>query len=322
MSLRSLKPNIAAPVGLMISAVLILMGLHAGQLPLINPSRTTFQAQFSDASGLRSSDAVEVAGVVVGQVTDVAIKSNVVLVRFTVRDGIHLGTATRAAIKIGDLLGSKYLEIDPAGSGALSASAPIPLARTKPAYNVGAAFQDLTRVTQGLDTTSIAHAFDVLSGTFQNAPAQVSAAIKGLSALSHTVASRDASFRQLMAHAATATAVLDQRRNDVVQILTATNLVLKALQQRKQVVDQLLRNTANLASQLQGLVAEDGATITPALKKLSTVTAMLARHQGDLASMIANMSEYVGTFNNVVGSGPWFDVVIPRLPNSIAVQKR
>lgn len=322
MSLRTMRPKVAAPVGLLIIAVLILMGLHAGQLPLINPSRTTYSAQFSDASGLQSSDAVEVAGVVVGQVTNIAIKNNLVLVQFSVNKGIRLGTATTATIKIGDLLGSKFLEIDPAGSGRLSDSAVIPLARTKPAYDVAAAFQDLTKVAQGLDTTSIANALNVLSATFQNAPAQVRAAIQGLSALSHTVASRDATFRQLLSHAANATAVLDQRRGDVVQILSATNLVLQALQQRKDVVDQLLHNTVTLTSELQGLVTEDGPRLTPALKQLAVVTAMLKQHQGDIASTIANVSEYISTFNNVVGSGPWFDVVIPRLPNSIAVQKR
>lgn len=322
MSLQTLQPRVAAPVGLLVVAVLILLGLHAGQLPLIGPSRTTYEAQFTDASGLQSADAVQVAGVVVGQVTDVSIQGGAVLVRFTVDDGIHLGRATTAAIKIGDMLGSKYLDVEPVGTGRLAASAVIPVSRTKPGYDVAAAFQDLTTVVKGLDTTSLAHALDVLSGTFQNAPVQVRAAVQGLSALSHTVASRDASFRQLLAHAAGATAVLDQRRKSVAQILSATDLVLQALEQRKQVVDELLRNTVSLTTQLQGMVSEDGPSLTPALKQLATVTTMLEQHQGDIASTIANVSEYVATFNNVVGSGPWFDVVIPRLPNSIAVQKR
>jgi phospholipid/cholesterol/gamma-HCH transport system substrate-binding protein len=321
MSIRTVNPRLAAPVGLVLLAGLLLMGLHAGQLPFINPARNSYQAQFTDAGGLQASDAVQIAGVVVGRVTDVSIRSSSVLVDFTVDKGIHLVDETAAQIKIGNLLGSKYLELEPRGVGELGSS-PIPMARTTPAYDVATAFGDLARVEKQLDTQSIANALNVLSGSFQNSPAQIRAAVKGLSDLSHTIASRDVAFRQLLSHAATATGVLDQRRNDVVQILKASDLVLQALQQRKSVIDQLLRNTVSLTTQLQGLVAENQTTLTPALRQLADVAGMLEKHQGDIAATIANMDNYIRTFNNVVGNGPWFDVVIPRLPNSVAVEKR
>jgi phospholipid/cholesterol/gamma-HCH transport system substrate-binding protein len=321
MSIRTQNPRVAAVVGLVVLVGLLLMGLHAGQLPFINPDRNDYQARFLDAGGLKSSDSVQVAGVVVGRVNAVTINNASVIVHFSVDSDIHLGDRTTAAIKIGNVLGSKYLQVFPAGTANLGSTI-IPVARTTPAYDVATAFGDLAKVEEGLDTQSIAKALDVVSSTFNNSPAEIHAAMQGLSDLSHTIASRDAAFRSLLDHASAATGVLDQRRQDVVQILKAADAVLEGLQQRKAVVDQLLRNTVSLTTQLNGLVAENSATLTPALRKLAAVTSLLEAHQSDITSTIRNMSAYIATFNNVVGNGPWFDVLIPRLPNSVAVEKR
>ncbi|HET7690803.1 MAG TPA: MCE family protein [Nocardioidaceae bacterium] len=310
-------PRKIATYGLLVVTLVVLLGLRAGDLPFLNPARVTYQAELLDAGGLRVGDPVEVAGVRVGQIDRIDVEGDRVVVDFAVDKGVWLGEDTEAAVKVGSLLGAKYLDLDPRGESVLTRHATIPLDRTTPAYDVVTAFADLANVEARLDTASIAEALDTLSSTLRDSPAEVRGALRGLSRFSESVSSRDAQIKDLLRHAASTSAVLDRRKGDVTQLVGAADLLLAELQRRKDVIHQLLVNTHSLAEELDGLVADSRSTLTPALEQLDGVTALLVRHERDLRKVIVNVNAYGQTFNNVIGSGPWFDVVIPRLPNRV-----
>src|SRR5690242_5995985 len=69
-----------------------------------------FHADLADASGLSRGDLVQIAGVRVGKVTGITIRADHVRVDFDVHDA-SFGRETRAAVKVLNLLGSKYLEL-------------------------------------------------------------------------------------------------------------------------------------------------------------------------------------------------------------------
>lgn len=58
-----------------------------------------------------------IAGIKVGQIENVALAGDHVIVGFYLDNGIALGADTRAAIKLTTILGSRYLELSPAGEG-------------------------------------------------------------------------------------------------------------------------------------------------------------------------------------------------------------
>lgn len=314
------NPKWIATVGIVGCALVLALALRAGDMSLFRPAKTTYAAEFSDAGGLRAGDPVEVAGVVVGTVQEIDVDADHVLVEFDVDADIALGDRTLAGVKVGSLLGKKYLDITPEGGGRLESGATIPRARTTPAYDVVAAFEDLTDVAAKVDTEQLATSLDVLADTFRNSGPQVRTALRGLSRFSKVIASRDRQFAELLEHADTTAGVLDARRTDVVELVKASNLLLGELQQRKAAVRALLLHTTALAAELRGLVADNQKTLNPALRRLESVTRLLSSHQRDLRAIIRNSRNYISTFNNVIGSGPWFDVVIPRLPNSVRVE--
>ena len=83
---------------------------------------TSYQAEFSDASGLRVGNMVQVGGIRVGRVQDVALEdSNTVLVTFEVDNGVEFGTESRASVEVLNLLGEKYLDL---AAGRARASSP------------------------------------------------------------------------------------------------------------------------------------------------------------------------------------------------------
>jgi phospholipid/cholesterol/gamma-HCH transport system substrate-binding protein len=311
-------------VGLALAALLLLTAFNVDKLPLIGGG-TTYAAAFSEAAGLAPGDEVRIAGVKVGSVTGIGLDRDHVRVRFRVK-GAWVGDQTTAAIKIRTLLGRKYLELDPAGDGVLPAGGEIPVQRTTAPYDVLEAFAGLTDTVQAIDTRQLATAFDTVATAFRGTPAQVRSSISGLSALSRTIASRDAALRQLLARTRTVTAVLAARAGDFTALISDANLLLTELQSRRAVISALLTDSTALAVQLSGLVADNRARLAPALAQLHGVVALLNRNQANLDRGIALLAPFVRVFANTVGNGRWFDTYLQNLvvpgPPTVAAPRR
>lgn len=309
---RERNPVVIGAVGLGLIVALLAAAFNAQDLPLIGGG-TDYAAAFSEAGGLKPGDDVRVAGVKVGQVQSLDLEGDHVRVDFRVQDGVEFGTETGAAVKIKTVLGAKYLALEPAGPGQLRAGSEIPLDRTVSAYDVVQAFSDLATTTDQIDTGQLAVALDTVAATFKDSPADVKASLAGISRLSQTVSSRDSALRDLLAHADSVTAVLSDRSTQLTTLIDDGNALLTEIQSRRDVIHTLLVNTAALATQLTGLVADNRAQITPALQRLGDVLAVLQRNQDNLDHSIRLLAPFVRVFANNLGNGRWFDTYVQNL---------
>ena len=307
--LRERNPVAVGAVGLGIIAVLLLLAFNIQDLPLLAGNK--YSAAFSEAGGLKAGDEVRVAGVKVGKVASVGLEGSHVKVVFRVDRGTSLGRDTTASVRIKTILGQKFLALDPAGGGHLDKE--IPLSRTTSAYDVVEAFSDLTTTEERLDTDKLATSLDTISTTFKDSPADVRAALLGLSRLSATIASRDQALRQLLGHAHAVTQVLSDRNAQVASLLSDGNLLLQELSARRQAIHTLLVSTVTLSQQLTGLVRDTRADMAPALAHLKDVLGVLQKNQDNLDRSIKNLAPFVRVFANTLGNGRWFDTYVQNL---------
>jgi phospholipid/cholesterol/gamma-HCH transport system substrate-binding protein len=295
-------------VGSVFIASLMLLGYLAfniDKLPFA--AATTYTAAFDEVAGLRAGDHVRIAGIDVGKISAIDLEQQHVRVKFTVKKGVHLGSATTASIKIFTLLGNKYLEIDPGQGGTWPADKELPLRRTTAPYDVTQAFQDLASTAHGIDSAQLARSFDTIAATFRDSPPAVRDMLSGLSRLSQTVASRDQELRELLDHAAGLTGVLADRRAKLARLLGDGDQLLQMVRSRQHVINALLTHTADLSRELRGLVADNTTTIGPMLTHLHGVTTLLEQGQANLDESIQRL--FVWTRRNIdtIGGGPWFD---------------
>ena len=131
--------------------LVIAVGLNPDQL-VQRATAVRYQALFSDAGGLAVGNDVTVSGMKVGSVSQMALQHGDVLVTFTVKGSVQLGSATTAHIQTGSLLGQRMLTLDPAGSGTHASDAVIPVSRTSSPYSLSEAVGDLTSDIAGTDT--------------------------------------------------------------------------------------------------------------------------------------------------------------------------
>ncbi len=101
---------------------------------------TDYHVQLADASGLHKGNMVQVAGIRVGRVSGIHIGGDHVTVDVNVKDAT-LGDKTQASVQVLNLLGEKYLELTPKGSGKMDGGDTIPVSRTNGSYDIVATLE-------------------------------------------------------------------------------------------------------------------------------------------------------------------------------------
>ena len=310
---RERNPVKIGAVSLLIVLALLLMAFKADSLPLIGGG-DTYYAAFSDSSGIKPNDEVRIAGVRVGKVTDVALVDGHVEVSFRVDTGAKFGTQTNAEIKVKTLLGAMFLALEPKGPGQLSKGATIPTSRTRSAYDVVQAFSGLAERAQDIDLPQLTTSLNTLADATKDTPAALQSTLKGLSALSANVASRDAQLNTLLGNLKKVSGVLADRDQDIVTLMKDSDVLLRAVVARREAVHQLLVSTSKLSTELTALVVQSRADLKPALSNLQSVVDVLRKNQNNLDNSLRLMAPFYRVFTNVLGTGPWFDTWISNLP--------
>lgn len=274
----------------------------------------SYRAEFSDASGLRAGNMVQVGGIRVGRVQEVALQdSNTVVVTFEVDKGVEFGNDSRASVEVLNLLGEKYLDLQPAGEGQMAEDALIPRDRTEAAYDIVGVFGDLTTTTERIDTDQLKEALDVVADTTNQAAPEIEQSFRGIARLSQTVAERDDQIQALLTSSQRVTKVLAARSDDLVDLMKNSDLVFQEVKRRKEAIHLLLVNARDLADQLKGVAEDNQEQLAPALKEVDDLLSLLISKEKELKATLAALGPYVSILGNIIGTGPWFDAYASNL---------
>ena len=109
-------------VGMFVLAGLACLGylaINIGGLKLWSDNSYSLQARFSSVGNLNEGAAVRIAGVNVGMVSRIELDKEefVAIVSFNLDPDLVLDEDTLASIKSSGLIGDKYIELSPGGSG-------------------------------------------------------------------------------------------------------------------------------------------------------------------------------------------------------------
>lgn len=309
---RDRDPVRVGVAGLLLICLALVAGARAGDLPFVGGA--TYYAEFADLGGLKLGDPVLVAGVRVGQVTGIELANARVRVGFDVDGSADLGSETRAVIKVRTLLGAMFLALEPAGRGELDEGDVIPLSRTTAPYDVVEAFSGLSERAGAIDTGQLAASLTTLADLTRNTPEEFRGALRGVSGLARTVASRDAELERLLEDLARVSRALASRDDDIVALLDDADVLFRALVGRRAAIHELLVATADMSRVLTDLVADSRADLAPALQHLDAVLALLRKNEDNIEASLKAFAPFARLFANVAGNGPWLDGYIFNLP--------
>jgi len=153
----------------------------------------------------------------------------------------------------------------------------------------------------------------VLANEFSNTPADLKDAVHGLGRFSQTLNDRDTQLRTLLANANRTTKVLAQRSDEVVNLVANTNALLVELQTQSSALDRIFGNLTALAQQVKGFIAENRATLKPALDKVNGVLAIVDSRKEKIQEAIKGLNGYALSLGESVSSGPIFKAIVANL---------
>ncbi len=298
-------------VGVVLILALTAVSFMLDSLPLVGAG-PKYTAYFSEAAGLADGNEVRVAGVKVGVVSNVDLDGDRVEVGFRAKD-VWLGEDTRASIQIKTVLGQKYLALDPAGTGELETSEPIPLERTVAPYDVVTAFSSAAETLDEIDDQSLESSLDTLTDAMQASPDEFRDAVDGVARLSSTLSSRDQELRELLAATKTSSRILAERNDDFRRLIIGTGQLLGELNTRSETLKLVLASTRGLSVELRRFVADNEADFRATLESLDGALSVLTDHEQELRRSIHNLAPFYRLYANMLGTGRWFDSVVTNL---------
>ncbi|WP_433709330.1 MCE family protein [Nocardia sp. CA-084685] len=276
------------------------------------PGRSTIVAEFADASGLTTGDAVQISGIKVGKVDSIGLSGDHVDITLKIdTHGQALGSRTMASIKVETALGRRFVELRPEGDG--RSIKRIPLHHTTSGFDLTEALNQLTGRLQGTDKKQLADAVDSLSKVMDTLPDNLKPSLDGVSRLSTTIGSRDSALRDLLGHANSVTGVLGERNQNLTALMTNGGSLFAALNDRAQVIRALLTNVKTVSDELRALVKDNTATTAPMLAELDRVVGLLNTNYDNINAAILGLRPYVGQLGEAVASGPFFGALLQNI---------
>jgi len=309
---RERKP---IPLGLvvvtwLVLAVMVVLNINT----IMGALGRGYSVELPEAAGLKQGDPVRISGLTVGRVDSVALGGKAVVATFSITNNdIHFGRETTASIGVETVLGDKALDLTSAGTGTLEVGARIPLSRSTAPYDVNDALSDLTYETGSIDVDHVAKALDTVSTTLDGAAPELQDALRGISRITLTISSRDQELRSLLSHADQFSKILADRSGDMTTLVSDGNVLFAELNRRREYIRSLLVNVSSMSHQLKGLVNDNQATLTPALRQINQVIKTLQSNKQNLQKTLKGLSVYATGLGEVVSSGQFFTAYLQNL---------
>jgi phospholipid/cholesterol/gamma-HCH transport system substrate-binding protein len=255
--------------------------------------RTEYKAIFTDTSGLEATDSVRIAGVKVGEVSDVEVVDNVRgMVTFAVDQDTPLPGGVQVAIRYLNLTGDRFLELKngPGEVRPLAEDAVIPPTQTSPALDLDTLLAGFSPLFEGLAPDQI-----------NSLSTEIVSVLQG----------QGGTIENLLQRVASLTSTLGDRDRLIGDVVNNLNTVLATLDERGPQVSATIRNLDQLVTGLAGQRGRLGEGLDSTRNLVTGVDTLLSRIRGPLDDIVPQIDRLS---SNVVEGQAGIDQALRDLP--------
>ena len=271
-----------------------------------------YKAVFSDASMLNKGDDVRIAGVRVGQVSNVEVyDKNRAQVSFNVDRQLPEGA--QIYIKYRNLTGLRYLSVE---KGAGDASQTVNPGHTfganpndnntHPAVNLTQLFNGFKPLFRQLQPEDVNKLSDEIIKVFQGESSNVSSLISDTADLTNSIADKDAVIGDLITNL---TKVLDTvNRNDeqFTALLDNTEQFVTGLAAQRGSVGSAITSVSNLTAVTASILTSTRPSIQGDIAGLKQVADQVNKRRDDVAQILTNLPIKLQKIGRAATFGSWF----------------
>jgi phospholipid/cholesterol/gamma-HCH transport system substrate-binding protein len=227
----------------------------------------TYNAVFTNVSGLAGGNFVRIAGAEVGKVKSITLQpDSTVRVKFSVDESVVLTEGNRALIRYDDLIGGRYLALEEGAGGSkrINPGGTIPLSQTEPALSLDALIGSLRPLYRALEPEQINALSSQLITAFQGQGATIGSFLTQTATLTSTLADRDQLIGQVIVNLNTLLGSLGGQSDQFAKAIDSLSELVKGLEARKQDIS----NGVAYANEAAGSIADLLSQARPPLQKV------------------------------------------------------
>jgi phospholipid/cholesterol/gamma-HCH transport system substrate-binding protein len=245
----------------------------------------TYQAVFSEATGVVKGDDIRVAGVKVGTVSGIEIVDRTdALVEFTVQEDTEVTESTFATIRYRNLVGQRYISLSQGegGAGVLDDGDTIPMERTAPALDLTVLFNGFKPLFAAMNPEDVNKLSFELIQVFQGEGGTLEGLLDSTASVTNTLASRDQLIGDLIANLNQTLKTVGDRDEELSSLIIQMRNFIGGLSKDREAILGSLNSIADLSVQTADLVTGIRPGLTRDIKDLRTVAGNLNENRAEL----------------------------------------
>ena len=255
-------------------------------------SDRTYQAVFSNASGLGNGEDVKVGGVPMGKVKKVELaEDGTALVSFSLSTERPLTAGTTARVKYKNLIGDRYVELSN-GPGAIGAiEGPIPLAQTTPALDLDQVVNGFRPLLQGLDPDQTNQLSASLIEVLNGQEASIGRLVAQIGTLSNTLADRDQAIGQVVTNFNTVVETVNNRGDQFSALIDQLQKLVAGLDADREPITNALVNIDRVTDSMSELIDQNRPAIQQDVVALGNLAGNLNANTDTLNLVLSTLPE-------------------------------
>lgn len=272
--------------------------------------KTTYRAVFTDVAGLVQGQEVRIAGVRVGEVTDIeVVQRDKAEVEFTVSDARPLSVSTKATIRYLNLVGDRYVELsEGAGSGErLRAGGTIPVAQTRPALDLTALFNGFRPLFQALSPKQVNKLANNIIQVLQGQAGTVNNLLAHTASLTNTLANRDKVIGDLIDNLNEVLGTLDKRDERLSRLISQLQTFMSGLSEDRKAIGESLESINAVTDATAGLLDDARPAIQADIEKLHGLSRNILRNEKAIENYVQGLPKKLNEINRTGSYGGWFN---------------
>ncbi|MGP3980485.1 MCE family protein [Streptomyces sp. KR80] len=318
----------AAPlVKFSIFAVVTLIATAMLSATIVNisfTSKDTYQAVFSDVTGLEEGDDIRVAGVRVGEVEEIRIKDRTLAeVSFSAASDRPLLTSTGAVIRYRNLVGQRYIALtEGAGDGSkLRPGDTIPLSRTQPALDLNALLNGFKPLFAALSPKDVNQLATEIIKTLQGEGGTVNSLLAHTASLTTTLADRDELIGSVIDNLNEVLGTLDQRSTRFSGLLKQLQRVISGLSADREAIGDSLTGIGDVSAATAGLLEDGRPALRTDIAELSQVAGTLQKNEKTVEGVLKRLPRKLNKLTATGSYGSWFNFYLCDFDGRIVLPK-
>jgi phospholipid/cholesterol/gamma-HCH transport system substrate-binding protein len=271
--------------------------------------RYELSATFDDVAGMYDGDDVKLAGLTVGQVTDIRVVDGRARVRFEVDESVRLPEDSTVAVRWRNLIGQRYVGLEPGTASTMLGDGDT-LDNAKNVVDLGQLVNQLVPLAQAVSPEQVNEILTTLLQAFDGNDAVFDELLADFDGILGTLAQRDATISQLLEDYDTISTSLASRDAQIGQMVDNLVAISETFAGNDELLDRALVELATLSTGVDRILDQSADDLGLTLDHLGVLTGTAADHVGELEAALVGLPEIFRALLTTLDRGEWLRVSV------------